>query len=307
MEKHFSFIHTIYSLSLALLLVVCSCRSSENEKGQPYILATTGMIGDILKNIAGDVITVKVLMQPGVDPHLYKASLGDLEKIMYADLIFYNGLYLEGKLSTIFEKQRRLKPTIGLGDYLDDPIKLGKDQYDPHIWFDVQNWISLSEATLDTLSKIYPENEKEFIINTEAYIKKLEKLDIWVRLKIKELPANRRIMVTAHDAFNYFGRAYGIEVRGLQGISTLTDFGLRDVSNLVTFIVNHNIPAVFVESSVSTRSLNAVISGAKSRGHLTEVGGFLFSDSMGEEGTVEGTYEGMIRHNVSTIVDALKN
>lgn len=291
---------------LLLLFTFSSCHTEESKDSRTQILVTTGMIGDVIKNITGDNYSVQTLMNPGVDPHLYKASLNDLKKIIGADLVFYNGLHLEGKLAKVLEKQKSTKPIIGLGDYLADPILLEEGVFDPHIWFDVQNWIDISDIALDTLSQLFPEDRTLFRENHSKYTSELKDLHHWIKEQINQLPEHRRIMITAHDAFNYFGRAYHIHVRGLQGISTLTEFGLRDVTNLVDYIAAHDVHSIFVESSVSTKSLDAVINGARSRGIDLKIGGNLYSDSMGKEGSAEGTYIGMIKHNVNTIVKGLK-
>lgn len=287
-------------------ILFSSCQEEKKDNVRPSILVTTGMLSDLVENIVGEHIDVNTLMNSGVDPHLYKASLNDLKGIISADILIYNGLHLEGKLSKVLDKQKYIKPTIGLGDYLENPIELDKGVYDPHIWFDVQNWIKLSDITLDTLQRLFPEYKEDFYTNHQGYKQKLIELDSWIRNEINKLPQNRRIMVTAHDAFNYFGRSYGITVRGLQGISTLTEFGLRDVTNLADYIVINQIPSVFIETSVSSKSINAVVSGVEKRGHHLKIGGSLYSDSMGEKGTEEGTYIGMFKHNVRTLVKALK-
>ena len=266
------------------------------------------MIADIVANVAGASAPEEAIMQPGVDPPLYKARQGDLKKIMNADYIFYNGLHLEGKMGEILEKQTHSKPVIALGDSITSSkiIRLTDNTYDPHIWFDVALWKEATEISLKNLSALNPDNAAYYEQNADRYIKELDELDRWVRAEILTIPQNRRVLITAHDAFSYFGRAYGIEVRGLQGISTLSEIGLRDVTNLVDFIIEKDIPAVFVESSVSDRSLKAVIAGVNKKGRNLTVGGNLFSDAMGEKGTPEGTYTGMVKHNVNTIVSALK-
>lgn len=291
---------------LLTLLMFSSCQREKSKDYRTQILVTTGMIGDVVKNITGDNYSVHTLMNPGVDPHLYKASLNDLKKIIGADLIFYNGLHLEGKLAKVLEKQKNKKPIIGLGDYLTEPILLEEGVFDPHIWFDVQNWIDISAIALDTLSRLFPADRSIFKENHDRYTTELKDLHQWVKEQINKLPEHKRIMITAHDAFNYFGRAYDIHVRGLQGISTLTEFGLRDVTNFVDYIVTNDVHSIFVESSVSTKSLDAVVNGARSRGVDLKIGGNLYSDSMGKEGSAEGTYIGMIKHNVNTIVKGLK-
>lgn len=298
--------HTPIIGFLALSLVTCfSCREPSRHDGRVRILATTGMVADMVRNIVGDSAIVDVLMHPGVDPHLYKASQGDLRKILDADYLVYNGLHLEGKLVGILEKQSRVKPVIAVSDGLDKLIRAGQNLYDPHIWFDVMLWKEATARTAGQLMQLDTAKRDYYRVNTKRYMQQLDTLDGWVRQRIHAIPTVRRTLITAHDAFSYFGRAYGIKVRGLQGISTLSEFGLRDVSNLVNFIVTHQIPAVFVESSVSDRSLKAVLEGVRKRGGHVHIGGHLLADALGGDNTPEGTYIGMVKHNVNTIVKAL--
>lgn len=297
-----------HGLVIVICLIMCiSCGQPQQavRDGKPYILATTGMIADMLLHITGDSATVEALMAPGVDPHLYKASQGDLAKILKADYLFYNGLHLEGKLGSILEKQRRIKPVIAIADRLPGLIELDRNSYDPHIWFDVSLWKAATAHATAQLAKLDSGNAAYYRANGQAYMAQLDSLDAWVRMRINTLPEDRRVLVTAHDAFNYFGRAYGMEVKGLQGISTLAEFGLQDVSALVNYIVERQIPAVFVESSVSDRALKAVLAGVQERGGTVRIGGQLFSDAMGARGTPQGTYMGMVKHNVNTMVNAL--
>jgi len=265
------------------------------------------MLADLIGNIVGEHATVEALMRPGVDPHLYKASQGDLRKIMDADYLFYNGLHLEGKLSGIFAKQERVKPVISVGDGLPNLIRLNEKTFDPHIWFDVQLWKAAAMVAARELGRLDSTNSPSYLANARRYTDRLDTLDKWIGEQIQTIPVSKRTLITAHDAFSYFGRAYGIEVRGLQGISTLSEFGLRDVSDLVSYIVTRRIPAVFVESSVSDKSLTAVVAGVRERGGDVQIGGHLYADAMGEPGTPEGTYIGMVEHNVRTIVKALSN
>nr|WP_313892796.1 zinc ABC transporter substrate-binding protein [Psychrobacillus sp.] len=293
----------------AILLVGCSSKTEE-KSGKPLVVTTTGQIADAVKEIAGDNVEVKSLMGPGVDPHLYKATQGDLQTLEQADTIFYNGLALEGKMSDIFEKMKKEKTVSAIGEVvpadriLSDPMnpKLA----DPHIWFDIDVWkIAVAEIT-KTLIEEYPDNKDEYKKNEKAYFDKLDELSNWADTRINEIPEQQRVLVTAHDAFSYFGNSHGMEVRGLQGLSTNSEYGLKDVQNIVDFLADENIKAVFIESSVSEKAMNAVIQGAKEKGHTIQVGGELFSDAMGAEGTEEGTYIGMYKHNVNTIVDSLK-
>lgn len=268
------------------------------------------MIADIAKNIGQDSVSVSALMGPGVDPHLYKATQGDLGRLQRADIIFYNGLHLEGKMGEVFEKLERIKTVIPVARgidstfLLDDPIY--QNAFDPHIWFDISLWASTIAEVTTTLIKADPENAKFYEKNASAYTDELLSLHDWVKTEIQKIPEDKRIMITAHDAFNYFGRAYDIEVRGLQGISTLSEFGLKDRVDLVNFIVEKKIKAVFVETSVSEKNINAIVEGCRQKGHEVVIGGNLFSDAMGAEGTSEGNYIGMVKANVNTIVGALK-
>lgn len=275
-----------------------------------HAVATTGMIADAVRAVGGDRVDVVGLMGPGVDPHLYRASQGDVRRLASADIIFYNGLSLEGRMEEILERMARQKPTVAVSESIPAALLLEPEgfagQYDPHIWFDVALWKMAVERIRDGLIQVDPEGEAVYRANAEAYLAELDELDAYIRRKVAELPAQSRVLVTAHDAFGYFGRAYGIEVVGLQGISTDTEVGLRDIQNLVAFLIERRIRAVFVESSVPRRALEAVIQGAASRGHTVAIGGELFSDALGEPGTPEGTYAGMMRYNIDTIVAALK-
>lgn len=296
------------------LCVVCgfvgaaSCQQAtgyHSVQGKPYILATTGMVADMMQHIVGDSAVVEALMQPGVDPHLYKASQGDLRKILDADYLFYNGLHLEGKLGSILEKQKRVKPVVAVGDQLTGLISINETTHDPHIWFDVSLWKAATANAVRQLAALDTNNAGYYWANARRYMDELDSLDRWVHARIRTIPPTKRVLITAHDAFSYFGRAYGMEVRGLQGISTVSEFGLRDVSALVDYLKKNDIPAVFVESSVSDRALKAVLTGVRQRGGTVRIGGKLFSDAMGAADTPEGTYIGMVKYNVNTIVQAL--
>lgn len=274
------------------------------------VVATTGMIADAARNVAGAHATVIGLMGPGVDPHLYKASQGDVRKLADADLILYNGLSLEGRMVDVLVRMARTKTTVAVTDYipeeyLTEPASFG-GHYDPHVWFDVSMWKFAVERIKDAFVELDSNHRDEYEANARAYLDRLDELHRYITERIAEIPPASRVLITAHDAFGYFGRAYGIEVVGLQGISTDTDIGLRDVQELVDFIVRRGIKAVFVESSVPRRSIEAVVEGVKRHGHSVVIGGELFSDALGDANTPEGTYVGMVRHNVDTIVSALK-
>lgn len=298
--------------SAVLFIAGCSNKSNDNigNEQKPLVVTTTGQIADAVREIAGDHVIVKSLMGPGVDPHLYKATQGDLQTLEEADIIFYNGLELEGKMSDIFEKMKEEKTVHAIGDAIPkNQILLNElhpELSDPHIWFDIEVWQQAVKEVTKTLVAEIPDNQDEFLKNEEVYFQKLNDLSKWANKRINEIPKEQRVLVTAHDAFNYFGRSHGMEVRGLQGLSTDSEYGLKDIQNIVDFLVDQNIKAVFIESSVSDKAMKAVIEGAKEKGHSIQIGGELFSDAMGAEGTEEGTYIGMYKHNVNTIVDSLK-
>lgn len=301
----------LYYLFILLIPIFIGCSTSKsNEDIGLKIVCTTGMLADAVENIVGDQAEVIGLMGPGVDPHLYKATQGDLKELNSADIIIYNGLHLEGKMGEIFEKLENRKKIIPASEALSKSQLIQSQDfqgaYDPHLWFDVDLWSSVVEHIGIELSIIKGLNKNLILKNTANYSKELKELDKWVLAEVSKVDSSRRVLITAHDAFGYFGRAYHIEVKGLQGISTLSEYGLRDISELVKFIVERKVKAVFVESSVSDRSLKAVVEGCTQKDHPIEIGGTLYSDAMGEAGTAEGEYIGMVRYNVTTIVEALK-
>lgn len=298
-------------LILALLLSACSAEDNRNLEGKLKVVTTTGMIADIVKNVGGEYVEVTALMGPGVDPHLYKASEGDVRRLQNANIIFYNGLHLEAQLGEVLEKMNDFGiTTIAVADKIDQSILLAHptypDVYDPHIWFDVTLWMKAVERVRDSLIEADPAHRSGYEANAQAYLRSLDELHQYVLSRAEELPAEKRILITAHDAFQYFGRAYGFEVRGLQGISTEAQAGTADVQALANFIVEKQIPAIFVESSVPQRNIEAVQAAVQAQGFDVQIGGSLFSDAMGSEGTPEGTYIGMVKHNIDTIVSALK-
>jgi manganese/zinc/iron transport system substrate-binding protein len=299
----------VFFVCLACILGACEHKKTQKNT-KLRILCTTGMIADGIKNIVQDSAEVVALMGEGVDPHLYKATTGDLEKLYEADLIFYNGLHLEGKMGQILHKLSSLKPTIALGEGLDKEALLWVDSAnhvaDPHIWFDVVLWAKSLHYAAKQLPKYDPKNRLYYEQNAANYCQRLSNLDSMVGQKIRQIPDNQRILITSHDAFNYFGRRYGIAVRGLQGVSTTAEFGLRDVSELVTLICNNKIKAIFTETSVSEKSIEAVVQGCKARQHEVKIGGHLFTDAMGAAGTPQGTYIGMIETNLALISKGLQ-
>ncbi len=300
----------VFTIVLALLLSACATETNNNPSGKLNVVTTTGMIGDIVKNVGGDYVEVISLMGPGVDPHLYKASEGDVQRLQSANLIFYNGLHLEAQMGEVIEKMNEFGiKTVAVTDLIDRSVLLASptypDQYDPHVWFDVTLWMKAVEQVRKTLTEVDSAHASEYEANAEAYLNQLKELHQYVLSQAESIPAEKRVLITAHDAFNYFGRAYGFEVRGLQGISTEAQAGTADVQALADFIVERQIPAIFVESSVPQRNIEAVQAAVQDKGFNVVIGGSLFSDAMGTAGTPEGTYIGMVTHNIDTIVNAL--
>jgi manganese/zinc/iron transport system substrate-binding protein len=297
-------------------LVVNACdRTSSARSGPPtsypYTIATTvGMVRDIVQHVAGDKATVTGVIGSGVDPHLYKPTRSDVAALLGADVVFYSGLMLEGKMADTFVKlSRDGKPVYAVTERIDESFLLSPPEFaghhDPHVWMDPKGWMKGVEAVAEALSQYDPANAAYYKQNAATYLAELRKLDEYAVKSLGSIPEKQRVLITAHDAFNYFGRAYGIEVRGIQGISTESEAGLQDLNNLVQYIVDRDIKAVFVESSVAEKNVRALIDGAKARGKDVKIGGTLFSDAMGAEGTYEGTYIGMIDHNVTIITRAL--
>lgn len=296
---------------LLMIATIFSCKNDKQSNGKLNVVTTTTMITDLVKNIGGERINVQGLMGSGVDPHLYKASEGDVTKLVDADIIFYNGLHLEGKLVEVFEKMgSQTKTPIALGEELDKNNLIGSDyfasNYDPHVWFDVNYFKQFANKVTQVLSEKDPENITYYKANEGLYLNKLNVLQSKIKNIIETLPKEKRILVTAHDAFNYFGKSYDFEVVGLQGLSTATEAGVKDVQKLSAFIIDKNIKAIFVESSVPKRTIEALQAAVKSKGHEVVIGGTLYSDALGSAKTVEGTYIGMFEYNVNTIVNALK-
>src|SRR5690554_1257326 len=298
---------------LFLLLIAFTfigCKDAVEDNGKIKVVTTTNILADLVSEIGGDNISLQSLMGAGVDPHLYKASEGDVTKLYNADIIFYSGLHLEGKLVDIFERMKGKKHTVSFGD------RLPKDQliasanfggnYDPHVWFNIQFFKKFAQIVAGELSKADEENAETYAANNEAYQIKLDALEEEVKAIINTLPKDKRILVTAHDAFNYFGNTYDFQVVGLQGISTATEAGVRDVQELSEFIIENKVKAIFIESSVPRRTIEALREAVLSKNHNVEIGGSLYSDALGNPGADEGTYIGMFKYNVNTIVNALK-
>ncbi|NUP99245.1 MAG: zinc ABC transporter substrate-binding protein [Armatimonadetes bacterium] len=300
-------------VGLAGALMGCSPSAGDRGRGVddlPRVVATTSLIADLARQLGGQRVAVTGLMGPGVDPHLYRASARDLQAMAEADLILYHGLHLEGRMAEVFEQVgRRGIPTravttaIPAGQLLSPPGAQGMP--DPHVWFDVRLWMLTVPTVRDALGSIDPGGKAEFASRAEAYLAELAKLDDYVAAQAGRVPAPQRVLVTAHDAFNYFGQRYGFEVRGLQGISTAAEAGTRDVQELAAFIATRRLPAIFVESSVAPRTIEAVQAAVRGRGAQVRIGGQLYSDALGDPGTPAGTYLGMVRANIETIVEGL--
>jgi len=272
------------------------------------VVCTTGMVADLAKQLGGQHVDVVQLMGEGVDPHLYKTSPGDVSQMNSADIILYSGLHLEGKMSDLFARMAKKKEIFAVTAKTKPNRILHNeaDTPDPHVWFDVALWSDAMLVVRDALAAFDPPHAEEYRASADAYQKQLVGLDEYARHEIASIPEKQRVMVTAHDAFRYFGRAYEIEVRGIQGINTEGEASVKEINNLVNLLVLRKIKAVFVESSVSERNIRALIEGCRARDHEITIGGELFSDAMGKDGTPEGTYAGMVKHNVDTIVRALK-
>jgi manganese/zinc/iron transport system substrate-binding protein len=295
----------------AVVLLVTACGRATGDglaNDVVDVVATTGMVADAAEQVGGERVSVRALMGPGIDPHLYRASEGDLRLLEGADVIFYNGHHLEAKMADVLgEIGESGRATRAIAEAIPEELlhRVSESQVDPHVWFDVELWKAAVDAVRDTLVEVDPANAAEYNANAEAYAAELDELDAYVSNESKRVPAERRVLITAHDAFGYFGSAYGYEVRGLQGISTVSEAGARDVAELADFIVERRIPVVFVESSVSPRTIQAVQAAVRAQGFDVAIGESLFSDAMGDPGTPEGTYAGMVRHNVDAIVSGL--
>jgi len=310
--------HTALTLLVALMMTTGCERAAPSpddsanrlyKGGYPIEIAcTTGMVADLARSIGGERVHVVPLMGEGVDPHLYKASPVDVDILSRADVILYSGHHLEGKMADVFVRMASRKPTFAVTEQIPAARLLNNSEgsVDPHIWFDVSLWSEAAGAVLEALKEFDPKHAAEYQSRAEALQAELTKLHAETKASLATVPKERRVLVTAHDAFRYLGRAYDLEVRGIQGISTESEAGVREVNELVDYLVSRKIKAVFVESSVSDKNVRALIEGCLARGHIVVIGGELYSDAMGKSGTPEGTYTGMVRHNVATIVKALQ-
>ncbi|MCA1770853.1 MAG: zinc ABC transporter substrate-binding protein [Halomonas sp.] len=295
---------------LPLLLVSSLVMGSPASAGERLqVVATTSMVADVLREVGGEQVEVRGLMGPGVDPHLYRQTRSDVAAMTRADAVFWNGLFLEAQLESFFERLGERQPVIAVGEAVPSEARLADeeypDQYDPHVWMDPSRWRFAVEAIRDALVEMSPSHAGAFAERADAYLKELEALDAYAHEVLESVPEETRVLVTAHDAFGYFGDAYGFEVLGIQGYSTDSEAGLARIESLVSLLVEREIGALFVETSVSDRNVRALVEGAAARDHEVRIGGELYSDAMGPEGSYEGTWIGMFDHNVSQIAIAL--
>ncbi|MEM6758126.1 MAG: zinc ABC transporter substrate-binding protein [Pseudomonadota bacterium] len=273
------------------------------------IVATTGMVADLARQIGGDLVAVQGLMGAGVDPHAYRQTRSDIVAMTRADAVLWHGLYLEAQMEDFLLDLAGKRPVYAIGESVDAAQLIASEdyegRYDPHIWMDPDLWAQCAPAVVEALSALRPEARATFEANAAQFASEAAALQTYARDVLSQVPAEQRVLLTAHDAFGYFGATYGFEVTGIQGISTESEAGLNRISELVDFLVERQLPAVFVETSVSDRNIRALIEGAAAQGHQVQIGGALFSDAMGADGTYEGTWLGMIDHNVTTIGRAL--
>ena len=296
-------------LMISFTLVVIGCNRVDDDD-RLYVVTTTTMLADLVREIGGEHVRVEYLMGPGVDPHLYQATAGDINRMSRADLVVFNGLDLEGKMGQVFANLEKTRPILEITKYMNEENFIleedDDDHFDPHVWFDVSLWMEVAEIVRDKLIEIDAENEASYRENFEAYLVELEALDAYVRERVEELPEEKRILVTAHDAFGYFGEAYGFIVKAIQGISTEDEAGISDINKLAEFIVEHQVKAIFIETSIPENSILALQAAVRARGFDVVIGGELYSDSLGSKGTEQETYIGTFKHNIDTIIDALK-
>lgn len=291
-------------------LVAAGYTGAANAQNDPvHAVVTIGMIGDVVENVGGDCVTATTIMGPGVDPHLYQASARDVRSFQDADIIFYSGYTLEGQLGDVLDRLSESRPTIAVSPESIDQDELisAQDDYgiDPHLWMDTGLWSRIAPTIADALIDLQPDCAAEIESNTDAYVTQLTALDDWIAQSIDTIPEDQRIMVTAHDAFAYYGRAYGIDVLGIQGISTESEASVADIRETAGTLAELGVPAVFVETTINPRTIQAVIDAADRREHEIEIGGSLYSDAMGDDDTADGTYIGMMYSNTVSIVDAL--
>ena len=297
------------AVAVITLFTLTACAPARNRyDGRLNVTVTTTMLLDLTQQIGGDCVNVQGLMGSGIDPHQYRASAGDVIKMQQADVVIYSGLHLEGKMGEVLSSLESYgKAVICAADGIDEKLLIQNDGvYDPHIWFDVSLWQSAAEEVARGLSAADPENEENYRKNLAAYTEQLEELEQYIREKVSELDEEQRVLITAHDAFGYFGRAYGFTVMGLQGVSTAAEAGTADVSRLAGFIAENKIHAVFIETSLPIKSIEALQEAVRARGFETTLGGTLYSDSLGDDKNGEDNYISAFKHNIDVIVDGLK-
>lgn len=296
-------------------LTLVGCRLEEEEsvkekKGPLHIVCTTGIIEDCLTHIAGDSAEVSSIMGPGTDPHIYKPTPGDIEMMDEADVIVSNGLHLEGKMADMLEKYSQEKPVLVLADGLEDEdiIKSAdfQDAQDPHIWFDTDTWMKGMKYLAVELGKLDSNAANYYMDNWSDYNDEIQDLNAWVNAELGQINGESKILVTSHDAFSYFGRKYEMEVKGIQGISTLSEVGLKEVSDMVDFMIDHKIRSLFTETSTSDKTAQSIVDGCKAKNFKVDINGPLYADALGEPDSDAGTYIGMIKANVTAIVEGLK-
>lgn len=297
-------------LCVLLLAAAASCTSWASEVSPLRVVATVGMVADVVREIGGNRVAVTQMIGSGIDPHVYRPSRGDVANLLAAQVIFYSGLKLEGKMSDTLERMSNsgrevhaVTEALGADYLIRDPENAS--YADPHVWMDVKGWMKAVDLIAGVLMRLDAVSAEFYRVRADSYLSRLRELDDYTRTVTASIPPNARVLVTAHDAFRYFGRAYGLEVVGIQGISTESEAGIERINRLVDLLVERRIPAIFFESSVSDRNVRALLEGARARGHSVQIGGMLFSDAMGPEGSYEGTYIGMIDHNATVITRAL--
>ena len=298
------------ALCFLLVFSVFSCKVEHQKmRDQKTIVCTTSIIADCIQTCVDSSFHVVSLMGPGVDPHAYNPRPSDIFALNNASVIVYNGFHLEGKMAELFERLSTRKKVVAISTYFPSNLKIKTDQIsaiDPHIWFDPKAWLDGVEGALKQIGTVYPSNRKAFFIRFEKYKTKVLLEYERLKLEINSIPKSQRVLITSHDAFHYFGRAFGIQVRALQGISTTQEPGVKDVIDLVDFIVQNNIKALFVEHSVSPKAIQTVIESCERKNHHVVIGGTLYSDALGEKQQLGGSYLGMLQHNTRTIIRGLK-
>lgn len=306
---------SLMPILLLTMLTACGAATSTSDAGQQRlnVVATTGQIADTVANVGGDHIELTTLLGPGIDPHSYVPTEGNMTTLQNADVIFYNGLHLEARMDRVLQQiaQSSTITVVAVAETLPESLLLSWEPeagmpYDPHVWNDVQLWIQVTETIRDTLAAADPAHATIYATNAAAYIEELQTLHTEIQAAVSQIPQERRVLVTAHDAFGYFGRAYGFAVEAVQGISTETEASTADIQALASLVIERQVPAIFIETTISPRTIEAVQAAVRAAGHEVKLGGELFSDAMDEPGTPAGTYIGMMRHNVNTIVKALR-